>query len=101
MILAGPPKSSQQGSGVMGSEGDFLQSKGGSYIIGKKDAGAWEPGATIVRPDNTPETQVCYVSVGNDQVLRITYACRSLQGAQNETFRRQLAWLPGCCQLLG
>jgi hypothetical protein len=61
---------------------DLVSSKGGSYIIGRKYAGEWEPGEAIARPENTTRTQYTYVDVPGvgDQVLRISYGCVSEQG---------------------
>lgn len=58
----------------------MVVTKGGSYVIGRKYAGAWEPGDSIARPDNTLETRVVYVPVNETTVLRLAYAAVSEQG---------------------
>jgi hypothetical protein len=61
---------------------DPVATKGGSYIIGRKYAGEWEPGSAITRPENTVRTQYAYIDVPGvgDQVLRVSFGCVSEQG---------------------
>lgn len=49
-------------------------------IVGRKEAGAWEPGTEIVRPDNTATTQVAFLSLPNGNKLQLAWAAVSLQG---------------------
>lgn len=59
---------------------DLLQTRGGSMIVGRKEAGAWEPGSEIVRPLNTTSSQTAYMPLENGNQARLTYAVVSLQG---------------------
>ena len=54
--------------------------KGGSYIIGRKVDGEWEPGVPIQRPENTATTAYTYINTTGGSVLRISYGCTSEQG---------------------
>lgn len=58
------------------------QTKGGSYVIGRKAAGAWEPGSPIRRPENSAATSHFYMppAPGDGWVLRLSFAAVSLQG---------------------
>lgn len=58
----------------------FVVSKGGSHIIGRKDAGAWEPGTPIERPPNFTSASVAHLPLGDGRVLQLTYSCVSEQG---------------------
>lgn len=65
--------------GMAASEA-LMASKGGSYIIGRKMADDWEPGAPIERPPTSSQSMHTYLPLPNGQVLRLTYGSASEQG---------------------
>ncbi len=71
----GPSAAQQADSNELAS-----MSNGGSIIVGRKEAGAWEPGSEIERPESTPETQVFYIPLPNGTRLRVSYAATCLHG---------------------
>ncbi len=88
MILAGPPRavplSSPDGSPNASTSdvvGSLMQTRGGSYILGRKEAGAWEPGSAIVRPDNTAGTQVICIPLPASSPAAISQASSSVSAA--------------------
>lgn len=65
----------------VGGHGDFVPTKGGSYIIGRKNAGDWEPGSPIQRPDNSESASHFYMYADSSgDVVRLTYSAISIQG---------------------
>lgn len=72
-----PPTSKTAGAATGGA---LEATKGGSYIIGRKLEHDWEPGAPILRPENTAHTAFAYVNVPDGTVLRVSYGCISEQG---------------------
>ena len=74
-------QSSKPARPVGNTSQDVLEAtKGGSYIIGRKLDNDWEPGAPILRPENTSRTTHAYVNVPGGTTLRISYGCISEQG---------------------
>lgn len=79
MAVHGAPKPQARGAPPPGE--DALEAtKGGSYVIGRKLDDTWEPGAPILRPENTAQTAFSYTDVPDGTVLRISYGCISEQG---------------------
>ena len=86
MIMAGPSAASRAGT----DDDALLPTKGGSYIIGRKRVGDWEPGAPIARPDNSMRAAHFYMAAdpsqrsssgpGSGEVLRVSHSVISVQG---------------------
>ena len=79
MIMAKMPmpmgsltNTSANDGGVTANEA-LMASKGGSYIIGRKMADDWEPGAPIDRPPTSSQSMHTYLPLPNGQVLRLSY----------------------------
>lgn len=70
------PLSADPGGGTM------VVSKGGSYVIGRKYAGAWEPGTPIERPDNFLSARSAYIPLDEQKTrfLKLSYSAYSEQG---------------------
>ena len=54
---------------------DLHATKGGSYIIGRKLDGEWEPGELIERPAAFSEAKHTFIQLGNGRTLKLSYRC--------------------------
>ena len=78
MILArGSRVPDGQKAGAASDDSALQPTKGGSYIIGRKYSGAWEPGSPIDRPDSSVATAHYYMPPDGTggTVLRVSYRC--------------------------
>jgi hypothetical protein len=76
IMARGSHSSGPRGDSDGGDDDALAPTKGGSYVIGRKYAGAWEPGSPIDRPENFTRAAHYYMPPDEDgTVMRVSYRC--------------------------